>query len=287
MDIVNECRIDFKYRLSPQSPIISKTIFSNLVSTQIIENTLKMTKYVDKKETYAFDILTYTIIIENIREFDVTNIFFHDTIQKGTQFIENSVEVNNRKRRCISPEQGFYLGCLTSGEKVKITFNVLVLPMYFHNLIKNYSDIEYDYIYNIEKPPIKVNEKSNEVKVKYKNKVFLQTVLGNTIKTYAYIEEILDISCKLEIIKTKLITSIDLDKCTVLVIGKIKYEILFKSLHYKRYIEDTFGFSTCMMAPIGMIYSNKDNIKINIEYLKANLLNKNSIYITTSLLIYY
>lgn len=49
MRVVNECRVDFKYRLTEDSPLVTRTNFSNLVSTEIVKDMLHVEKFVDKK----------------------------------------------------------------------------------------------------------------------------------------------------------------------------------------------------------------------------------------------
>lgn len=289
MKVINECRINFKYRLSQQTPIINKTIFSNQVSTQVVRNTLEISKYVNKKQTYSFDILTYTIVIENITQITINNLFFQDNIPNGTKFIENSVIVNDIKIRCVNPQEGFYIGKLTGKGKVKITFKVLVLPMCFCKNIINYSTIKYDYIYNVEKPPYRAFKESNSVDTKCEFRLFKQISIGNALKLDTGIYKIIDGKYKFKIIETKVISSPKLNLYTLIVIGKIEYEICYKSNPKCncKYIEDVFGFSTDMLVPIGITFFNKDKIQGSIEYASANLVNKNTIFINIDLLLYY
>ncbi|NMM62653.1 DUF11 domain-containing protein [Clostridium sp. P21] len=285
MKIVNECRIDFKYKLSPY--IVSKIVFSNVVSTQIIENILEVKKNVNKTETNYFDILIYTVYICNISSSIVTNIFLQDNIPKSTRFIENSVTINNIKKKCANPEKGFYIGNLKSGKKVTVTFKVLVLPIYWGNAIRNYSTVEYDYIYNVEEAPIRVNKTSNSVKTNCENKLFTQISVGKTLRTHSHINEIINIKYNMRIIKTKVISILKSNLCTLLVIGKIEYKMCYKKRHHIRHIKDIWGFSTYMMVPIGINYLDTNEIKINIEYLSIDFVSKHKIFINANLLLYY
>ncbi|MCR8746289.1 DUF11 domain-containing protein [Romboutsia lituseburensis] len=285
MKVINECRINYKYRLSSQAPIISKTMFSNTVSTQIIKDTLEISKSVNKKQTYPFDVLIYTIIISNIGKVTTNNLFFQDNIPMGTDFIENSITVNEVKKRCLNPENGFRLGSLKSQEKIKITFKVLVLPIYFCKPIINYSTVGYDYIYNVEKPPYRDIKKSNYVKTICEDKLFKQVLLENTLEIN--IDEIINDRYKLQIIEIKLINSPHLNLFTLLIIGKIEYEICYRYKCNNRFIKGVFGFSTDMLVPIGITFTNKEDIKGTIEYASSNLINNNKIFMNISLLLYY
>lgn len=287
MKVINECRIDFNYRLSPQSPIISETLFSNMVSTQVIKNRLDVRKYVNKRRSCYFDILTYKIIVRNVSIFTINNIFFKDIIPENTRFIKNSLAINTIQKRCINPTEGIFLGNLVSGSKVKITFKVLVLPICFSNDIRNYSSVEYDYVYNIEEPPIRVLKDSNIVETQCENKIFTQSSIGNLLKTPCCINKILYDRYRVTILETKVINNYKKDLCTLLVIGKIEYEMCYLSKCYKRLINDVFGFSECVAVPRGIIYSNVHNISGAIEYATSNILDKSTIFISTNLLLHY
>ena len=303
MRVVNECRIDFQYRLSPNSPIVIKTINSNIVSTDIVRSILKIEKYVDRKSTNAFDVLTYTVDIFNISELLVTNVVFQDKIPIGTRFIENSVTINNLKRRCINPQEGFYIGNINVDHKIRITFKVVVLPKCFTRVIKNYSTIEYDYIYNIEKSPTRILIESNKVNVAYENKVFKQLSINNSLKLYKPVYNILNSKVSIKVLEVK-ITNTPINDfyknsnlCTIIIIGSIGYEVLYKSNVKNKFKKskvreiisatDNFGFSSQMLVPVGITYLNKNNINIIIENVSTNLLDSETVFINTNILLYY
>lgn len=287
MKIVNECRLDYKYRLSLQSPIINKTIFSNIVSTQIIKESLKISKSVNKKSTYTFDILIYTITINNISDYIIKNIFFKDEIPKSTRFIKNSVKINNIKLRCLNPNEGFYIEKLGAKDSIELSFKVLVVPIDYYNIIENFSTIEYDYIYNVEEAPYLVKKESNIVKTKYGKKIFKQMTFGDYFKTCYSIDKIIDYKYNIEIIETKIIRNPKHNLYTLLIVGKIEFKVWYKSSFCKKYNSEIFGFSTCMSVPVGIILANKDDIKYDIQYLSIDLVNYNTIFLNMSLLFYY
>lgn len=305
MRVINECRVDFQYMLSPQSPVIIKTICSNLVSTDIVKDILKIEKYADKKCTYSFDILTYTICITNISKYKITNVFFQDRIAKGTRFIENSVTINNIKRRCINPEYGFNLYSLEPEDMIIITFKVIVLPHCFCDALRNCSTIEHDYIYNIEKPPARITIESNCVKTAIDNKVFKSIVVDNILKTCDKIQKIIDVNVRIKILETKPCSTpvseiykiCNSNICTLVILGSIEYKVNYlpklpqkRSKHRNdkiKYTEDIFGFSCYMLVPVGITYSNKDNINIDIENICINLVGSNNVFVNTNLLLYY
>ncbi|MDB3084655.1 hypothetical protein C4097_08840 [Clostridioides difficile] len=305
MKVINECRIDFQYRLSPKSPVIVKTICSNVVSTDIVKDILKIEKYVDKKHSYSFDIVTYTVCISNVSKYIVTNAFFQDKIPTGTKFINNSVTINSIKKYFINPEKGFSLHDINSGKCIIITFKVIVLPHYLCNTIKNCSTIEHDYIYNIEMSPTRVVMKSNKVNTYVENKVFKSLQVDNNIKISQRIDKIIDIKVKVNILETKVVNTPandvyrkqNSDVCTFIILGNIEYEINYKLKCKKTNRKNknqkmktkisVFGFSCNMLVPIGITYLNKDNIKINIENTSTSQIYKGKLFVSSNILLYY
>ncbi|WP_373600689.1 DUF11 domain-containing protein [Paraclostridium bifermentans] len=287
MKVVNECRVDYKYRLSLKSPIINKTIFSNIASTQIIKESLKLSKSVNKKSTYTFDILIYTITIKNISDSIIKNIFFKDDIPKSTRFIENSVKINNIKLRCLNPNEGFYIEKLDAKDSIELSFKVLVVPINYYNIIENFSIIEYDYIYNVEEAPYLVKKESNIVKTKYAKKIFKQMTFGDYFKTSYSIDKIIDYKYNIDIMDTKIIRNPKPNLYTLLIVGKIEFKVWYKYNCCKKCNSEVFGFSTCMSVPVGIILGNKDDIKYDMQYLSIDLVNSNTIFLNMSLLLYY
>lgn len=283
MYVLNKCRVDYKYRLSSCSPIVSKTVSSNMVSTQIIREKLKVVKFVDKDVAGLFDSLKYTIVIYNISNDVLSNIFFKDDIPKGTIFIENSVTINNIKNRCINPNKGFYIRRLKAEEKVKIAFKVIILKPKFP-CITNNCNIEYDYIYNIEEKPIKRLKVSNLVETMYKDNLFKEVLLRDCIHLCDNIDSIIKIRCIPKIINAKLINCYVKDKCGLLILGKLNYIIFYKSNNKVYFSEYISGFSICMLVPKSTIYLNEIDIKIDLEYMCSKI-NKNSIFINSLFLI--
>lgn len=287
MNVVNECRIYFKYRFSQVSPIISETKDSNRVSTEIIKDILEVEKYVSKERTYCFGFLTYTIIIYNPSIATVTGVIFKDNIPENTRFIKNSIMVNALKRRCVNPEKGIFIGKIKSHEDVKISFKVLVLPLCKDKVINNYSTVEYDYIYNVEKPPYRIEVESNKVASICENRVFKQILIAHTIKTPYPIDKVVNVKYDLKIVETKIINYFQSEFSTLVVIGKVSYKIFYLSHCHKEYEEDVVGFSTCMLVPYGINYGNKNDIKAEIEDFSPEILDSKRVYFSISLLLHY
>ena len=260
---------------------------------------LKIEKFVDKKSTYAFDILTYSIVITNTSNFTITNVFFKDKIPKGTIFIENSVKVDDVKTRCLRPDNGFYIKKINYRSSVIIKFRVLVLPQCFIQPITNFSTIQQNHILNIEEAPIKLNIYSNIVSSEFQRKVFKQINICENIRFKKNIDKILKYEVNVKILKSKIVDSPinrtsqknRSNMCILVIIGYIEYKIKFLSGNKKNnnanIIRYKFGFSSYLMTPIGIAYIKNENIKINLNYASANLVNKNLIVTSTNLYLYF
>lgn len=292
MKVINECRVDYRYRLSPQSPVICKTTCSNIVSTQIIKNIIEVVKYVDKKSTFSFDILIYTIKIKNISTVDLYNILFQDDIPSNTKFIENSFTVNNVVSRCTNPKKGYLIKYLKCGEEIVISFKVIVLPYNISNEISNFSTISYEQIYNIEKPPIIIKLDSNKVTTKLeKNNIFKQITVNKSIRTCDYINFIKNCDYNIEILQTKIINNLNHKLSTLLVLGRVSFNIKYEGYDYNnkidKYIEDVFGFSTYIIVPVGINLVCEKDIRYNIEDMSINIIENSILFMNLVLLLYY
>lgn len=286
MEIINSCRVEYKYRFSDLTPIISNTSSSNIVKTLVIQNRLLITKYVDKKCSYSLEELTYTTEIENISSMNIKNIFFTDNIPKGTRFIENSVKINNKKERCLNPILGFYIDNIKKSKKVIISFKVLIISR-CKGKLKNTSNALYDYIYNAEKCPIRIDLNSNLVLTNNKNNKVKDFLLFNKLEALCSISKISDIKFEITIIESKFINSFIKNKVKVLVLGKIKYKIFYKSYKKMRYLEKTIGFSESMLLPIEASYLDRIQIKIKSKDLVLNIKENKKIFLSNILVLYY
>ena len=64
--------------------------------------------------------------------------------------------------------------------------------------------------------------------------------------------------------------------------------MIFKSKFQKsKLLRDKFGFSCYMLVPVGIEYLNENNIKVIIEHASSNLINKNTVFINTNILLHY
>lgn len=291
MRVINESRIDYKFRLSPTSPIIAKTIFSNKAVTEIINEQLKLEKKSDKENACTFDIITYTVIISNISNNPINNLYFKDNLDEHIRFIENTLRINDKVIRCANPNFGIYLGDLQPNDIIKISFSVVVLPKK-ERVVKNFSQGIYDYVYNIEKPPIKMKVKSNDVYTEINNSLFKQINVSSTIDNDSNgsedIDELVSGKAKIRIIKNEILTKYwDEELYTLIIMGFIEYEFIYNCYNGKspgRIIWKD-GFSTFMKLPSGVRYCDDIIVKPIIENSFSYIKKKRAIYVDTEILL--
>lgn len=289
MQIINQAKVTFQYRKSHSSPIIVKNINSNVVVTHVICNFIQITKKVNKYIAYSFDILTYEIIIKNKGDYSIKNILFKDLIPKSTCYIFNSINVNGKKEKCKNPCKGIWIDKLECGESIIITFDVVVKPNFCIKKIINYGCVSYDFLYNIEKKPIRPCIKSNEVCTLKQNLFKSINVKGiinlkerNIITTTIY-----KIYIWVDLLNAKIITG--LKNNMILIIGRINCEIRYKK-SLKIYTDVcSKGFSEFVFVPRGGNYFDEyllfKNIKLYVEDSNYTFLNYNKIFIDSQILI--
>lgn len=285
MDILNICRVVYSYRLSDKTPVITKTISSNIASTKIIRQRIIVEKFVSRQKASKFDVLIYTILIKNIFEFNIKRVFFQDIIPSGTKFIENSVAINDMIIRGLNPEKGFIIGKLFAKNEVKVSFKVLIICL--DKYIKNKSDIVYDYIYNIEKEALRVRKQSNKVITERKKSKYKEVLINDIIKTCIKIDKIIKVDYDIELIDTKIISCNCEGFYKVLVLGKIVYRVFYLSQGHLKCLQKISGFSTIIVMPIGVSYLKKIDIKTKVEYIYSYIISINKIFISSILLLYY
>lgn len=268
MKIINKSRVDFKYKASCSSPIIAKTIFSNTVDTTIIKDTLTLEHSINKQYVSIYDTLLYKIVITNISDEVVKNINIKEVLPSGIKFIENSVFVNDIHYKCCNIVKSCDLGNLDINSKFIITYKCVV-GCFNSNILDNYCVASFDYIYNIEKPPLRFSLKSNDNIIVVKNNVFKQIILYtrlNISNINNLIKQSKVINVKINIIETKLINyPLDNNMINLILLGSITYRIC----DYAK-IE---GFSEVILLPRGAKYFNEicvETYKENINYFVKN-----------------
>ena len=287
MRVKNQGRINYEYLIGQNRLYMKDTQYSNTVITLVLEDRVKVNKQVDKGEVCPLEYLTYTIRVENIGDREIDEIQFQDYLPRGVQYVHNSVYINDKKRRCINPMDGFILPPLLPGEEMLISFKVRVLPKGISSSLKNRAQIEYGYVYEEEMPPLHVAALSNEVMVNVKNRIFQQRI--HLSKFYFNCPQYRGVEFQIQQVAVRPIQVKSIQKWhtdQLLVIGEITYCILGiqcrtnQSRGFKR-IE---GFSQVLTLPNDAICGCIGEVYIDVEDVTMQYIEKGMFVISVAML---
>lgn len=161
--IPNMSEVSMTYQVNPNTCIITKTTYSNIVSTYVPYAFLSLIKQVDKAYALVGDTLTYSFTATNTGTSTAINTLFSDMLPTGTSFVPNSVFVNGINKPSYNPQTGFTLGNLYMGQTVTIDFKVTVTNVPTPNTLKNTATTTYNYYINPAEQPISKTATSNTV----------------------------------------------------------------------------------------------------------------------------
>ncbi len=196
--ISNTARIDYTFIADPAAPIVSRTITSNPVFTQISDANILSLKAVNAQQATTGDILTYTITLENTGNIPATNLIFSDTIPQGTTFVENSFTLNGTAIPSANPNVGVALPTLAANAIHLISFQILINDPFSQQTITNQSNTTYTIQPDPGQPPITETSTSNIVITNFVQAQLTITKTSNPITvdiggTILYISEVKNI----------------------------------------------------------------------------------------------
>ncbi|URZ17988.1 hypothetical protein [Clostridium felsineum] len=297
MRIVNIVQVDFKYRLSKDTSVITKTTFSNKVVTTIVEKPLIIKMWVNKSCSLFYDILSYKIEIHNVSGGKIEKLLLRDFLPEGINFIYNSLHINHELYRCTNVEGLIFIGEIEEDEKVEISYKVVINEKCKLDIIKNMAEVTFECIYNIEEKPIRISIYSNVVDTILKRNLFKEFIVKNKInipRCKGSIDSIVKVETNIKAVDAKVINTKNkkvLDECLnlkaekVLFLGVVEYKI--KYIHKCKLIcySCVKGFSTIMEVPKGVNYFREINIEMLNENIDYFVLDKLNIVISNCLII--
>ena len=101
--ILNSGTTTYQYIPVPNQPAVSGTDTTNIVSTQVNNATVTMTKAVDKNFADIGDTLTYTVSFTGTGNTNANNVIFTDVIPTGTTFVLNSLTIDGTTQVGATP----------------------------------------------------------------------------------------------------------------------------------------------------------------------------------------
>ncbi|HHB2130611.1 TPA: beta strand repeat-containing protein, partial [Bacillus cereus] len=185
--ILNSGTTTYQYIPVPNQPAVSGTDTTNIVSTQVNNATVTMTKAVDKNFADIGDILTYTVSFTGTGNTNANNVIFTDVIPTGTTFVVNSVTIDGTTQVGANPANGVNIGSIPTGTTKNVSFQVVVNTIPASNVVFNGSSASYQYTVNPSQSPVTKNISSNLVSTQINNANV--TLTKSTNKQFATIGE--------------------------------------------------------------------------------------------------
>ncbi|MGG7178367.1 hypothetical protein ACQPU1_12270 [Clostridium paraputrificum] len=187
--VQNMSEVTLTYKQNPNSPIITTTVYSNIVKTYIPIAKVDLVKTVDKLYSNVGDTLTYSFTATNSGNSNAINTFFTDILQEEVSFLPGSVLINGVNKANYNPNIGFPLGSMATGKVVTIEFKATVNSVPNPNTIKNNATASYSYYVDPAEQPVTQTSTSNIVTTIINS--YSATLSKAVDKTYATIGDIL------------------------------------------------------------------------------------------------
>ncbi len=99
---------------------------SNVVALNILNQSLSITKTANKKAVIKGQTITFVNLITNDGSIVNTDVVFKDDLPEGTEFVAESVKIDNTPREELDPTKGFAISNLNPNDEINVTFDVLV-----------------------------------------------------------------------------------------------------------------------------------------------------------------
>ncbi len=161
--IINSATVTAAFQLTPQDPIITFVVNSNIVRIPVQFVTAAVTKNASVSSAYFNQYFDYTVRITNTSEISLLNISLQDTIPVGLQFMSGTVSINGERSPLANPNIGFLVATnLEPSETIIVLFTVQVISPPVTNEFKNTANISLQLQASPTDPPITVTVTSNE-----------------------------------------------------------------------------------------------------------------------------
>lgn len=161
--IINSATVTAAFQLTPQDPIITFIVNSNIVRIPVQFVTATVTKNASISSAYLNQYFDYTVRITNTSEISLSNISLQDTIPAGLQFITSTVSINGERSPLANPNIGFLVATnLEPNETIIVLFTVQVISPPVNNEFKNMANVSLQLQVSPTDPPLTVTVTSNE-----------------------------------------------------------------------------------------------------------------------------
>ncbi|WP_154698518.1 beta strand repeat-containing protein, partial [Bacillus cereus] len=161
--IINFATVTAAFQLTPQDPIVTFIVNSNIVRIPVQFITATVIKNASVSSAYLNQYFDYTVRITNTSDVSLSNVSLQDTIPAGLQFINGTVFINGERSPLANPNIGFLVTTnLEPDETIIVLFTVQVINPPVNNEFKNIANVSLQLQVSPTDPPITVTVTSNE-----------------------------------------------------------------------------------------------------------------------------
>ncbi|WP_433947898.1 DUF7507 domain-containing protein [Bacillus tropicus] len=161
--IINSATVTAAFQLTPQDPIITFIVNSNIVRIPVQFVTATVMKNASVSSAYLNQYFDYTVHITNTSAISLSNVSLQDTIPAGLQFMNGTVSINGERSPLANPNIGFLVSTnLEPNETIIVLFTVQVISPPVNNEFKNSANISLQLQVSPTDSPITVTVTSNE-----------------------------------------------------------------------------------------------------------------------------
>ncbi|WP_154696786.1 DUF7507 domain-containing protein, partial [Bacillus cereus] len=160
--VSNGSSASYQYTVNPSQSPVTKNISSNLVSTQINNANLTLTKSTNKQFATIGETISYTILITNSGNATANNVQLTDPLPNGTILTLGTVTLNGVLQN-VDSLVALPIGTIPGGATFTLSFQVTVINITAQNPIINNAFASYIYTVNPSLPPTSKTANSNSV----------------------------------------------------------------------------------------------------------------------------
>ncbi|MHC1747974.1 MAG: hypothetical protein AB9856_06220 [Cellulosilyticaceae bacterium] len=161
--VLNSAKVTMTYQVNPNSPVVTRTAYSNRVKTYIVTGDLSIHKMVNKAYATIDDIIAYSFDVSNVGNVPLTNVNFTDIVPIGASFVADSVIINDVSKPGYNPNQSFILGDLNVGQVTTVSFNIKVNTVPTPNTLINTATSSFSFTIDPTQQPERLTKTSNTV----------------------------------------------------------------------------------------------------------------------------
>ncbi|MGL5243967.1 MAG: DUF7507 domain-containing protein, partial [Sarcina sp.] len=138
--ISNVANIIYSYKVDPASSSIVAQVNTNTITTTVNIPEITVVKLSDKTIALPEETITYTTILSNTGNIDLTNVIFTENLTGSVTFQSGSVIIDNVVQSNYNPVVGFNLGTIAPLSSKNVVFSVKVKSIPTDNTVSNFAN---------------------------------------------------------------------------------------------------------------------------------------------------